>query len=214
MKNSHGYEVEVSRIKKVEWSDGGCAITREEPAWGTFFLNNIELAGLRPKFGDVVVVYSHGSFIRGVVLDGNVIRYITPEEAAEQFEQQKKNWRLEKLERFVKEGDSLKQRVKNLHPSLQARMARFESEDGIEFWIDSAHYEMYALEGAQALLNKVESLDLAGDDAIEWVNAWWDKPWSEQMEEVPDFGEGHSGNTAGAAKGIAVMILSGRGSEL
>lgn len=214
MKNSHGYEVEVVPIEKVNYTDQGCEITLGEPGWGSLFISTKELNGLEPQVNDAIVTYMWGTDVRGLVLDGHVIRYTTPEEAAETHEQWLKNWRLEKLERYVKEGDALKERVKKLHPSLQARMARFEAEDGVEFWIDSAPYEMHALEGAQALLNKVESLDLAGDDAIEWVNAWWNKPWSEQIEKVPDFGEGHSGNTAGAAKGIAVMILSGRGSEL
>lgn len=225
MKNRDGYNVEVSPIKSVDlYDEGGCAITREEPGWGTFGLSAAELNGFIPQVGDVVVVYTEGfSSIRGVIIDGHVFRYHTPAQAKAEHEQWKKNYRLEKLERYVEHGDALKERVKSLHPVLQARMARFGAESGIEFWVDSAPYEMACLEGTQALLNKVESLDLEGDAAVAWVNDWWDinsdkhdppYDYEKQMEIVPDFGDGHSGNTAGAAKAMAVMILSGRGSEL
>lgn len=240
MKNRDGYDVEVSPIKSVDlYEEGGCAITRDSPGWGTFGLSASELNGFVPQVGDIVVVYTEGfSKIRGVAIDGRVFRYTTPAQAKADHEQWLKNYRLEKLERYIEHGEKLKERVTKLHPVLQARMARFAAESGVEFWIDSAPYEMACLEGAQALLNKVNSLTTRqypegeGDDSvrplfdeekIQWINDWWDinsdkhdppYDYKKQMEIVPDFGDGHSGNTAGAAKSIAVMILSGRGSEL
>lgn len=227
-KNRDGYTVEVSTIKKVEHLDGGCWITRDEPGWGTFGVSNSELRGFVPEEGDVIIVYTQGfSSVRGVVIDGNVIRYITPEQAEEDHEQWKKNLRLERLERYISHGDKLKEEVKTLHPLLQARMNRFSKEGGTEFWIDSAEYEMAVLKGTQALLDKVESLGLIENArgyfvpgihtaAIEWIKDWWrlntDKNnynYKRQMELVPDFGDGHSGNIAGAAYAFAIHLLEG-----
>lgn len=216
MKNRHGYDVEVAPIEKVEhYDNGGCAISRGEPGWGTFGLGVDELNGFVPQVGDVVIVYTQGfSSVRGVIIDGHVLRYHTPAQAAAEHEQWKKNWRLEKLERYVEHGDALKERVKKLHPVLQARMARFAAEGGVGFWIDDAPYEMACLEGTQALLNKIESLDLTDDEGLKWIEEWMSLPYAEQMKKVPDFGEGHSGNTADAAIGMARIILRGEGDKL
>ena len=228
-KNRDGYNVEVSTIEKVEsYEGGGCSITRAEPGWGTFGLSADELDGFEPQVDDVVVVYTRGfSTIRGVVIDGRVLRYITPAQAEAQHEQWSKNLRLEKLERYIEHGDALKERVKKLHPVLQARMARFDAERGQDFWIEDAEYEMAALEGAQALLNKVEELGLINnalgkfkegehEAAVQWIDDWWslnskegNYDYKRQMELVPEFGDGHSGFTAGSAKQFAVALLEG-----
>lgn len=224
MKNRDGYEVIVCTIEKVDvYEDGSVAIHQNEPGWGTFHLGASELNGFVPQADDVVVVYTQGfSMIRGVAIDGRVFRYITPEQAAADHEQWKKNLRLEKLERYLAEGDELKARVKKLHPALQARMERFAAEGGVEFWIDSADYEMYALEGATAIVNKANDLYPDDKDArLKWAKDWWDMNTKEggydykgQMEILPEFGDGHSGNTAGAAYAMARMILEGKGGEL
>lgn len=232
MKNRDGYDVEVSLIEKVDlYEEGGCAITRAEPGWGTFALGKDELNGFVPQVDDVVIVYTKGfSMIRGVVIDGRVIRYQTPEQAAAEFEQWKKNWRLEKLERYVANIDTLKARVEALPTPLRHRMERFAVEGGVEFWIDSAEYEMAVLEGAAALLRKVRDLSLVNyinilennseqetAAAVKWIKDWWaintkehNYDYQRQMEMVPDFGDGHSGNTAGAAYAFAIAVLEGR----
>lgn len=231
MKNRDGYDVEVSPIKSVDlYEEGGCAITRDEPGWGTFGLTAAELNGFVPQVGDIVIVYTQGfSSIRGVVIDGHTFRYQTPAAAKEEHEQWKKNWRLEKLERYVKHGEELKARAAALPLPLRERMERFvsQAENEVDFWVDDAPYEMAALSGSAALLRKVQELEFISDvdypsegsdteGAVKWIEDWWDinsekhgYDYKRQMEIVPDFGDGHSGNTAGAAKGLAVLILKG-----
>lgn len=232
IKNRDGYTIEVAPIEEVEYHEnGGCSITRGEPGWGTFGVGAEELNGFKPQVGDAVIVYTLGfSSIRGIVIDGRVIRYTTPEQADAEHEQWKKNLRLERLERYVSKGDSLKARTAALPEPLRERMYRFANEHGVNFWIEDAEYEMAALEGASALLRKVKELGLiqsvdqptltAGgtDDAVKWINDWWDinsdkhdppYDYKKQMELVPDFGEGHSGNTAGAAYALSIRVLEG-----
>lgn len=233
MINRDGYTVEVSTIEKVEWHDEGCYITRAEPGWGTFAVGKDELKGFEPQEGDVIVVYTKGfSTIRGITIDGLVLRYTTPAQAEAEHEQRKRNNRLKQLERYIAEGDALKARAAALPLPLLERMERFAEKGGVEFWIDSAEYEMYALEGAAALLRKVRELGFIHSDhanfgvaegenddiegAVRWIKDWWELntekhgyDYSRQMELVPDFGDGHSGNTASAAYALAVRILEG-----
>lgn len=236
MKNRQGQEVEVTTIEKVEWRDNGCEITRAEPGWGTFFVTLGELKGFRPEVGDAIITYmTNASMIQGIIIEGTVIRYRTKEEVAEAHEQWRKNLRLERLERYIKEKDAMQERVAALPKPLRERMERFGEEGGIDFWIEDAGYEMYACAGAAALLRKVERLgfitdvDNIGDSeseepddtkaAINWIEGWWGMNSAEhdpaydyqgQKELVPDFGDGHSGLTASAAKSMAVAILEGQ----
>jgi len=233
MHNREGQKIELTTLSKVEEHENGFDLT-QRGGW-TFSVSKDECNGFVPQAGDwILTSYEGFNTIAGIIVEGHVLRAKTSKQVADEHAQWVKNYRLEKLERYVKHGEALKERVKNLHPVLQARMNRFASESGVEFWIDSAPYGMACLEGAQALLNKVAELGLianshdefkAGEHqaAVDWVNDWWDinsdkhdppYDYKKQMELVPDFGDGHSGNTAAAAKSIAVMILQGRGNEL
>lgn len=220
IKNRHGQSVELDNISKVEFSaNGSCTIDRET-GWGTFILTADELDGFVPQVGDAIVVMTTNmSFVRGVIIENRVLRYHTKAQTEAAHKQMTDGFRLEKLERYVKDGDALKARVKNLHPRLRARMYRFAAEDGEEFWIDSATYEMYALEGANALINKVTELfplHTDTDQRVQWIEDWWNMNTKEggydykgQMALLPEFGDGHSGNTAGAAYGLALRVLKG-----
>jgi hypothetical protein len=232
MKNRHGYSVEVSPIEKIDWyEDGGCAITRGEPGWGTFGLGAEELNGFKPEVGDAIIVYTQGfSQIAGVAIDGHVLRYNTPEVLAAKHQEFVNANRLKRLEEYVAHGDELKARAEALPAPLRERMRRFADQGGTEFWIEDASYEMYALEGAAALLRKVQSLglvndidntennsDQANDTAVQWLEDWWalntkehNYDYKTQMQMVPEFGDGHSGNTAGAAYSMAKAVLSGQ----
>ena len=218
MKNRDGQRIELSEIDRVD-DEGDSFSVRQKGGW-SLFISKSECGDFVPAVGDWMLVSYHGfNTIAGIIIEGRVIRSKSTAEIEADHEQWKKNLRLERLERYVTHGEALKERVKNLHPVLQARMARFAAEGGVDFWIESAGYEMACLEGAQALLNKVADLGISDNAAVKWINDWWDinsakhdppYDYKKQMEIVPDFGDGHSGNTAGAAKALAIFILEGR----
>lgn len=218
--NRYGQRVELNTLEKVIDEGDSYSLTLQG-SW-SLFVSKRECGDFVPQVGDwILVSYQGFNSIAGIIIEGRVLRAKTPEQIEAEHQQWKRDYRLEKLERYLEHGDALKERVKKLHPALQARMARFDSEGGVEFWIDSAPYEMAVLEGAQALLNKTEELGLSGNDAVRWVEDWWalntkehNYDYKRQMEMVPDFGDGHSGNTAGAAYQMALMLLDGRGNEL
>ena len=217
-KNRDGYTVDYTTVESVEvYESGGCSIKKSD-GW-SFFLDSEEIRDYTPQVGDSIVMYMQGfNTIAGVTINNHSLRYRTPKQLEREHKAMLDGFRLEKLERYVKYGDDLKARVKNLHPDLQARMNRFAEESGVEFWIDSAPYEMACLEGAQALLNATKDY---GDDALALVEYWagyntqsGGYQYDKQMELVPDFGEGHSGNTYGVAVSMAKMILRGEGDKL
>ena len=218
IKNRHGWPVEISTIQRTEFSDSGVSITKDD-GW-SLFVSADELDGFVPEVGDWILTESPVNQLATIIIEGRVIRRRSPREIDAEHEAFCNKFRLDKLEEYIEHGDELKERVKKLHPVLQARMSRFAEEDGVEFWIDSAPYEMACLEGAQALLNKVAELDLYDggntgyEAAIQWIEDWWKLDYKEQMTQVPDFGEGHSGNTAAVAKHIARIILQGDGDKL
>lgn len=221
--------VEVTTVKSAEqdrYDNGGFTITGEH-GW-TFGVSAKESGTFVPKAGDTLILAQVGNYVSGIIIEGHVFRWKSVDDIKEEHEQWKKNYRLEKLERYVEHGDALKARAAALPAPLAARMQRFGDEDGIEFWIDSAPYEMAVMDGAAALLRKVQELGYIADvdnptdegndvvGAVEWINDWWalntkehNYDYKKQMEIVPDFGEGHSGNTAGAAYVMSKFVLQG-----
>jgi hypothetical protein len=233
VRDSEGRTVELVTLDKVEEHGESFSITRSD-GW-SFGLSKRDLKGYVPQAGDwAVFVGDIGRPVAGVIVNGHTVFMKSQADMDAEHAQWVKNLRLERLEEFVKNGPALEKRIDALPAPLRARMYRFKAKDGPEKWmeflIDGAGYEMYALEGAAALLRKVQSLALIEDAnepaanptaaamAIDWINDWWninsdkhDPPYdyAKQMAEVPDFGEGHSGNTAGAAKMLAVKALEG-----
>lgn len=204
--NRDGHNVSLHTIDHVKVESDTVAITYDGH---TFLLEKEELNGFVPQAGDPLVITTRNmSLVVGVIIDGRVIRHKTEAQVAQEHQQWRKNLRLERLEEYLKSGQALKEEAKNLHPALAARMQRFADEDGEEFWIESARYEMYAVKGADALLRKTEEME--PKSAIEWIKTWEKKDYSAQLEEVPDFGEGHSGNTFGFAVHLALAVLEGK----
>lgn len=220
MKNREGQKIELSEIEKVRDIDSGFEVT-QKGGW-TLFIGKDECGDFTPRDGDWMLVSYHGfNTIAGIIIEGRVIRAKTTKQIEDDHEQWMKNLRLRRLERYIKHGDALKADAAALATPLRERMERFvaEAENPVDFWIEDAGYELACLKGADALLRKVAALGLdTPEEAIKWIEDWWDinsdkhdppYDYKKQMEIVPDFGDGHSGFTASAAKGLAVLVLKG-----
>lgn len=219
--------VELMNIVEVDDWDESYALKRTDGM--SMGVAKSECGDFVPKAGDWMLVKTHGfNTIAGVIIEGRVIRNKSVADMKEDRKRMLDGFRLEKLERYVKHGDALKARAAALPKPLAERMARFAAEDGVEFWIDSAGYEMAVMEGATALLKKVQELGYIADiddpsdegndieGALVWIEDWWSLntekhgyDYKKQMEIVPDFGDGHSGFTASAAMGYARILLKG-----
>lgn len=216
MKNSDGYNVEYTHIKDVEYTEDWYYITGQS-GW-TFGLSKEECADVVPKTGDSLTVYTKNfSEVVGAEIEGRQVRYKTPA----QVDRERIDWLIDynqkKLDRLRENWDSWQERVERLHPTIKKRIRRFETQgesnnSKFEFWLEDGGYELMALEGANALLNAVDR----NGGGIEWLDWWWSLNTKEygynykkQEELVPEFGDGHSGNTAGAAYSLARAILTG-----
>lgn len=216
MRNSDGYDVENTYIKDVEYSNDWYYITGGS-GW-TFGVSKEECKDFVPKMLDELTVFTRNfSEVVGVVVAGRQVRYKTPAMVERERIDWLINYRQEKLDRLRNNWDLWQERVERLHPTLKARIRRFESQgesnnSKFEWWLDDGGYELMALEGANALLNAVDR----NGGGVEWLDWWWslnseehNYDYKKQEELVPEFGEGHSGNTAGAAYSFARAILTG-----
>ena len=205
-------------VEKFEVNDDGGFELTYDGGW-TLWVPAAEANGFVPEVGDPVVIGQVGNYVAYIEVGLAILR----DKSVEDIQREHNDWlakiRADKLKRYAEHGDALKARAAALHPALAARMARFDAENGVEFWIEDAPYEMAVMEGADALLRKVAELDLTGSLAVQWIEDWWninselhDPPYdyAKQMAMVPDFGDGHSGYTASAAKVFAVAVLQGK----
>ena len=228
IRNRNDWPVEISTIRAVDIDDDGDARITKTDGW-SLFIHADELDGFQPREGDWILTEQPVNNIATIIIEGRVLRHKTKRQIQNDHKAFSDSYHRKKLERYINEGDNLKTRAESLPLALRNRMRRFADEGGVDFWVDDAPYEMYALEGAAALLRKVHELSLINstdhpengpdvEGAVKWINDWWDinsdkhdppYDYKKQMEIVPDFGDEHSGNTAGAAKALAVLILEG-----
>ena len=200
-----GRQMESGLITAIDPADGGSAITYN--GW-TIFIPAEELNGFCPVIGDEVQTGpSLGRPVQYISIAGRVIRNISDDEQAAKHAEMIADFRRKKVEEFAAHGDEWKATAKALYPVLRKRIERFEAESGDEFWIDMGSYELYAIKAADVLARHVMTV-YPGKPAkqIEWIE-WWDSlnskkynyDYKHQMEILPEFGDGHSGNTHGAA---------------
>ncbi len=223
MKNPENWPEEVGKIEKVDFSDDYHAITFDG-GW-TLGISNSELDAFRalrdrdPQPGDEMISYGgFGYTIKGIVIDGVVLRYLTRAQVEAERQEWLANYDREKVETYFKMKDIWQETVEGLHPILKARIRRFEKEKGAyEFWKESGGYELVALSGANAILNAAEFYHPGDTDRqIKFVDDWWhintakhNYNYPLQKALIPEFGDDHSGNTAGAALYMARAILTG-----
>ena len=207
--------MEHGTIEKVELHGNGAEITYN--GW-TLFVSDDELTGFTPLVGHSIEVGpSVGRPVQYICIDGTVVRDISDAEQQVLHDIMVQGFRQKKLEDFEAHGDEWKAKVKTLLPVLRARMERFEAEEGDEFWIDMGSYELYAIGAADVLARKAMEERPTGREAqLEWIT-WWDDfnteannyDYKRQMEILPEFGDGHSGNTHGAAVYYARRAIQG-----
>lgn len=220
IKNADGWDVEDTVITKIGEEGDWYYLTAETGY--TFGVSKEECGSLIPEQGDLLTVYTQGfSNVVGIVIDGVQVRYKTPSQVERERIDWLINYNQEKLDRLRTNWDAWQEKVENLHPTLRKRIRRFESQGGnnskFDFWLEDGGYELAALEGANALLQAAEFYHPADKDRQhKFLVDWWslntkahDYNYKYQMELVPAFGDGHSGNTAGAAYSLAVGILVG-----
>lgn len=157
--------------------------------------------GVVPKVGDELTVHTKGgSFgtIRGMDLNGKPIFYKSDEELeAERAEWLRKNE--EEKQQKVKDNKSKMDEQYNALPKcFQERIDKFRTNND-RFRIDYEGYELFCCEQAVVIAK--------GCKTPEAVQKFGKKEWAEQLKQVPELSDGHSGNTFGASVHLALLVL-------
>lgn len=218
MKTEHGY------VERVDLYDEGGFSIKKNDGW-SFWVTAEEAAKVDyvPKMGDSVAITMYGfNDIAGIKIGGHTFRNNSVKDMEWKRIQWKADYNIKRHQRVLDNYDKWQAEVETLHPVLQKRIRRFENKtEPYDFWAEDGGYELAILSGATALIRWATGPDrpedMTPDEALVW---WWslnskehDYDYKRQMEIVPDFGDGHSGNTAGAAYSLARGIITGSYSE-
>ena len=157
--------------------------------------------GVMPKVGDKLTVHTIGSSfgtIRGMDLNGHKIFWKTDEE----LEAERLKWRADneaKKQREFKENEAQMDADYNSLPKcFQERIDKFRANNE-RFRIDYESYELFCCTEAVKIATACKSA--AGVDAFRKLG------YEEQKKQVPELGDGHSGNTFGCAVSLAYWYL-------
>lgn len=183
-------------IEKVKEYDDGYEISHNN-GW----LLNIDKMGFIPEEGDTIRTYGRGIgyTVRGVAINGWVVRYLTARETEEKWEQEREVQRKERREKAESERYRNNQRVAALPPILRDRIYHFRDENP-DFWWDGEPYELFVYEQATLI-----AIVLGTVEAIE---EWEKLDYNEQKRTVP-IDDGHSGYTFGSAVAFAKNLITG-----
>jgi hypothetical protein len=158
--------------------------------------------GVTPKVGDELTVHTKGSSfgtIRGMDLNGKKIFWKADKELeAERVEWLRKNEE-EKQQKFKDNVAELDKQYDALPKCFKERIYKFRANND-RFRIDYEGYELFCCEQAIAIAN--------GCKTPEMVQEFGKKEWAEQLLQVPELSDGHSGNTFGASCKLAFLYLS------
>ena len=157
--------------------------------------------GVKPVIGDKLTVHTKGGAfgtIRGMDLNGKQIFWKTDEDLeAERLEWLRKNEE-EKQQRLKDNVAKMDEQYNALPKCFRERIDKFRTNNE-RFRIDYESYEVFCCEQAVVIANACKT--------PEEIQAFAKKSWEEQLKQVPELSDGHSGNTFGASCHLAHWYL-------
>lgn len=173
-----------------------------------------------PRAGDPITVHSLGTKVLGVDLRGERLYLKSEREDRLEWLLFRASWRRRRREVFARDRERLDREYEALPDVLRARIDRFRDADP-EFRVEAEGYEMAAVADAPKIARAVGAdlgepgpdgypTDVPAERAGAAMDEFRDLDYERQRELVPDLNEGHSGNTFGAATGLAYRLLTGQ----
>lgn len=188
----------TSVIKKVERSRGFYDIVTEDS--GGFFLKSKYVKGKPPQVGDEITIHVYlGSSIRGVILRGKRLYYLTDKEIEAEREEWLAKREVRKQRDFRKARRSLDDSYDALPAVFQRRISWFRAHNP-DFRVDNEAYEMSVCTDAVRI---AETLKTPAK-----IRSFSKASYKRQRELVPDLYVGHSGNSFGCAVHLAHMYVT------
>ena len=154
--------------------------------------------GVIPKAKDNIVLYTLGSTVRGLDINGKKVFYKTDQQLEDDRQKMLERMRQEKEDEFKKSKPVLDARFNALPQFFKDRIRRFR-ENNSKFRIEYESYEMFCCEEAIKFLKYFKTK--------EEVEAFSKADYNEQKKMVPDMSDDHSGNTFGSACQLAWLYL-------
>ena len=175
-------------ITKVTEHENGWSIRTDQ---GTGFGLDKKY-GVEPKVGQTVTIECvGGSLVRGIVLDGQRVFYKTDEDLDAEHEEMLRKMRIKKEAKLP--GDL--EQYEALPEPWRGRVAAFRERGGHEWDLNYLGYEVFCCQEAAKIAARF--------DTVEDIKTFWDAPYKEQQEMLPDISREHSGNSFGAACHLA-----------
>lgn len=160
--------------------------------------------GVVPKVGDTIEVFgAFGYPFHGYALNGTVMEYNSREEMDAQRKARTEKQHAKEKAIFEENRVDLDWQYDGLPPLFKMRIDRFRKANPDFRWRYEA-YEMSVCTGAAMLAEWAR--DRGGVDEIKRWNALTPQ---EQIVEIPQWFQGHSGNTHQCAVMLAVQYLTG-----
>lgn len=175
--------------------DGACGA-------GAVTTEMAKVAGIEPAVGMTIRFYpgGMGHLIRGVMIDGVMLFYRTPEAQARKQEAERKAEDARKEAELASTRAERDARRAALPEVFQRRLNRFEANN--PHWRrDSEGYEMSCCTDAVKIAAALKT--------TEAIQAWAKLDYQAQRDAVPDLFDGHSGNSFGFAVRLAYHYVSG-----
>lgn len=157
-----------------------------------------EDAGPPPRVGDRVrVLGPMGRPFYGFVVNDELVWFLTPEEREQERQQRIVENNRRREQEFAEAEQQLDMDFDALPPAFQARILSLREAGGREWRIHDESYEMFVC---------VEAVKIACHfQTREEIARWVDLDYAAQRAEWDGFGDGHSGNTFGAACFLAAL---------
>lgn len=147
-----------------------------------------------------------GRPVRGLMVDGKIAWYRTPEEQAEKHRQEIAAMKAKQLVDFEAKKEGYFARIEALPDVFKQRMQKFQMTNA-EFDIEYGEYELFCCEQAVIVAEILKTAD-AIDDWWALNSAAHGYDWKAQHAMVPGWSDDHSGNTAGCAMMLAKAYVT------
>lgn len=178
-------------------------VEREQSGWFVVGLDDGWCIGVdpcsavEPKPGKTIRLYGRGTGypVRGIAIDGVVVRYQTEDEYRAEAEREAAVEREARFAEFETRRGDVEARIAALPAGFRARFERFIAGNP-DFLPEFGDYELMCCEQAVTFAARMSADELRG---------WAKLPYDEQKAAMPELGDGHSGNTFGVAVRLAIL---------
>lgn len=166
---------------------------------GGSYLCVTKIKGFVPEKGMWAKFYGKGFgySVRGVVIDGKVFYYRTPEETERDHKAYCKKQDREKAKYLKKNLKKMDAEYDTLPDVFKQRIDKFRKANP-NFRRDYESYEMFTIKEAIKIAKAIKDPDK--------IKEFYDMPFEEQVK-IAGIDEGHSGNTFGCACNLAMWYL-------